>query len=58
MKARVMQQPVAVALDASSYAFQFYASGVVKAEDNCGSTLNHAVVVVGYADGEIGRAHV
>jgi len=36
MKAKAMQQPLAVALNASSSAFQFYSSGVVKAGDNCG----------------------
>ena len=51
MKAKAMQQPLAVALNASSSAFQFYSSGVVKAGDNCGQQLNHAVVVVGYTDG-------
>ena len=51
MKARVMQQPVTVALDAGSSAFQFYSSGVVEENDGCGTWLNHAVVVVGYSDG-------
>jgi len=46
-----MEQPLAVALNASSSAFQFYSSGVVRESDNCGTRLNHAVVVVGYSDG-------
>lgn len=41
-----------MALDAGSSAFQFYSSGVVMAEDNCGLQLNHAVVIVGYSDGD------
>ena len=50
VKAKVAQQPLTVALDASSAAFQFYRSGVIKEGDNCGNTLNHAVVLVGYTD--------
>jgi C1A family cysteine protease len=38
---------VAVALDASSSAFQFYTSGVVTAS-SCTKNLNHAVLLVGY----------
>ena len=50
VKAKVAQQPLTIALDASSAAFQFYRSGVIKEGDNCGYTLNHAVVLVGYTD--------
>lgn len=48
MKEKVKTHPLAVALDAGKGAFQFYSSGVVKASDGCGDTLNHAVVIVGY----------
>jgi len=50
MKAKVKEQPLSIALDAGTQAFQFYSSGVVKAGDGCGNQLNHAVVVVGYTD--------
>ena len=50
VKAKLEEQPLSVALDASSRAFQNYGSGVIKAGDNCGSSLNHAVVLVGYTD--------
>lgn len=46
-----MVQPLTVALDASSSAFQYYRSGVISSTDNCGTSLNHAVVLVGYTDG-------
>jgi hypothetical protein len=39
-----------IAVDAGRSAFQFYRSGVVSASDGCGTSLNHAVVVVGYTD--------
>jgi hypothetical protein len=39
MKETLMEQPLSVALDAGSYAFQFYSSGVVREEDNCGTSL-------------------
>ncbi|XP_072966039.1 fruit bromelain-like [Typha angustifolia] len=42
----VARQPVSVAIDASGYDFQFYRSGVFKGY--CGTSLNHAVTVVGY----------
>ncbi|XP_072999074.1 senescence-specific cysteine protease SAG12-like [Typha latifolia] len=45
MKA-VAGQPISVAIDASSYDFQFYHSGVFTGY--CGTSLNHAVTVVGY----------
>merc|ERR1711997_866948 len=51
-KAKLREQPLAVALDAGKPAFQFYKSGVVKESDNCGSSLNHAVTLIGYTDHE------
>lgn len=39
-----------VAVDASSSAFQLYRSGVIDESDNCGSSLNHAMTIVGYTD--------
>lgn len=39
-----------MALDASSYAFQLYRSGVVDSSDNCGSSINHGVVIIGYSN--------
>ncbi|CAH8339841.1 unnamed protein product [Eruca vesicaria subsp. sativa] len=46
------QQPVSVGIDADGFIFQFYSSGVFTGY--CGSSLNHAVTVVGYGeeDGE------
>jgi hypothetical protein len=43
---------VSVSLDASRNTFQFYKSGVVKADADCGEQLNHAIVGVGYTDDE------
>lgn len=50
MKDAVAQRPLSIAIDAGQAAFQFYSSGVVTAADNCGNSLNHAVVIVGYTD--------
>lgn len=44
------RQPVSISLDASRAPFQFYKSGVVKQDANCGEQLNHAIVGVGYSD--------
>jgi len=51
VKAAVDIRPVTIAIDASSYVFQAYKSGVIRDEDNCGDGFNHAVVIVGYTDG-------
>ena len=51
IKSKLEEQPLSVALDASSAAFQLYKSGVVKQGDGCGEWLNHAVVMVGYTAG-------
>ena len=52
LKAALVVQPVAIAIEADQQVFQFYSSGVIKA--NCGDDLNHAVLAVGYTtiDGE------
>lgn len=42
----VVSQPVAVAVDANPSFWQFYSSGVI--DGNCGTTVNHNVLVVGY----------
>jgi C1A family cysteine protease len=42
----VVGQPVAVAVDANPSFWQFYSSGVI--DGNCGSTVNHNVLVVWY----------
>jgi KDEL-tailed cysteine endopeptidase len=43
----VNQQPVSVAIEADQAVFQFYVSGVISAS-SCGTSLNHAVLLVGY----------
>lgn len=45
------QQPVAVAIQANMPCFQFYYSGVLD-NTNCGTNLDHAVLVVGYGTDE------
>jgi len=53
VKLALADQPLTVALDAGSAAFQWYSSGVIGPNDNCGTELNHAVVLVGYTDSGI-----
>jgi C1A family cysteine protease len=46
MKAALMKQPVAVAIEADQAAFQTYTTGVLT--KGCGTSLDHGVLAVGY----------
>ncbi|XP_006658211.2 ervatamin-B-like [Oryza brachyantha] len=56
LAAAVANQPVSVAIEGSSPLFQHYSSGVFTA-DSCGTTLNHAVTMVGYGAAADGSAY-
>ena len=47
MKLAIQKQPLAVSLQADQYVFQSYRSGVLDTAA-CGTTMDHAVLVVGY----------
>lgn len=47
--------PVAVAINASSMSFQFYSSGVIS--DDCSTSVNHALLAVGYGTTEDGEEY-
>lgn len=47
LKQAVAQQPISVEIDANTDLFRFYKSGVLKG-DACGTSLDHAVLAVGY----------
>jgi hypothetical protein len=49
-------QPVSVAIDASTRDFYLYSSGVFTA--SCGTNLNHAVNIVGYASNNYGDYYI
>jgi KDEL-tailed cysteine endopeptidase len=47
LRSAVAQQPIAVAIEADTRYFQFYAGGVLTSS-TCGTNLDHGVLVVGY----------
>jgi C1A family cysteine protease len=47
LQAAVTQQPVSIVVEANQLAWQFYGGGVV--QKNCGVTIDHAVLAVGWA---------
>ena len=51
MKAHLAQQPLAVLVEADTYTFQSYTSGVLDST-RCGTSLDHAVLAVGYGTDE------
>lgn len=46
LQTAVAKQPVSVAVEANQFAWQFYKGGIVS--DDCGTRLDHGVLVVGY----------
>ena len=46
LKAALAVQPVSIGIEADEDVFQFYSTGVIS--KNCGDTLDHAVLAVGY----------
>jgi len=47
LKEALSQQPVSIAIEADKQVFQFYHKGVLTS-DNCGVSLDHGVLAVGY----------
>ena len=47
LRQAIAQQPVSVAIQASSSTFRYYNSGIITSS-NCGTSLDHAVLAVGY----------
>lgn len=47
LKAAIAINPVSVAIEADTQAFQFYSTGVITS-DACGTNLDHGVLAVGY----------
>lgn len=53
----LVQQPVAVAIEADQQSFQFYSGGVLPAR-KCGTKLDHGVLAVGYGtDSKTGKKY-
>ena len=46
MMSALAQQPIAIAIEADQFAFQFYKKGVLSGK--CGTNLDHGVLAVGY----------
>lgn len=54
-KLSVLENPVAIALDADNIFFRFYSDGVLDLPSNISKRLNHAVLLVGYDYDEEGE---
>lgn len=54
MKAALVQQPLSVSIEADTRSFQSYKSGVYNDAAGCGTTLDHAVMAVGYGTDSVG----
>ena len=52
VKEKLKTHPITIAIDAGGSIFQYYKEGGISADAGCGTGLNHAVVLVGYTDGE------
>ena len=48
LKSAVYKNPVVVAIEADTVYFQSYSSGILTDGIKCGTTLDHAVEIVGY----------
>jgi len=48
LQTAIVQQPISVSIEADTYYFQSYTSGVLTNAVLCGTTIDHAVVAVGY----------
>jgi C1A family cysteine protease len=48
LKAALAKQPVVIAIEADTRYFQSYSSGILTDAAKCGTTLDHAVEIVGY----------
>lgn len=44
----MVKQPVSISVEADSFAFQFYKSGVLSGK--CGVDLDHGITLVGYGN--------
>ena len=49
-------QPLTIAVEADSADFQMYQSGIISGS-NCGTNLNHAVLLVGYGQDNQGNPY-
>jgi KDEL-tailed cysteine endopeptidase len=48
LQAAIAQQPISISLDAESNYFGSYSSGILTNAYLCGTTIDHAVMAVGY----------
>ena len=55
IKKSLQNGPIAIALDANSFLFRFYESGVIDLDPEYSNRLNHAVMLVGFGEDEGGE---